>query len=89
MKKIATLFSLFFINAASAQQINNSNINIIGSYQNILITQSGIGHTVNITAIGNYIPILVNQSGNINRTFNLVIECYSNCANNPTIVNQY
>ena len=39
MKKIATLFSLFFINAASAQQINNSNINIIGSYQNILITQ--------------------------------------------------
>jgi hypothetical protein len=80
---------LFFTISANAQQINNATVNIIGNSQNVVVNQSGAGHTANLNLYGNDIPVSVSQSGNTPQSFSLTITCYSNCSSNPTVVNQY
>jgi len=87
MKSLLAL--LFLTISANAQQINNSTVNIIGNNQNVVINQSGVGHSVNLNLYGNDIPVSVTQSGLTPQSFNLSITCYSNCSNTPTVVNQY
>jgi hypothetical protein len=87
MKTLAALLLLTV--SANAQQINNSTVNIVGNNQNVIVNQSGVGHSVNLNLYGNDIPVSVNQSGSTPQSFNLSITCYSNCSNAPTVVNQY
>ena len=87
MKSLAAL--LFFTISANAQQVNNATVNIIGNNQNVIVNQSGAGHTANLNLYGNDIPVSVNQSGNTPQSFSLTVTCYSNCSSNPTVVNQY
>jgi hypothetical protein len=75
--------------SANAQQVNNATVNIIGNNQNVIVNQSGAGHTASLNLYGNDIPVSVNQSGNTPQSFSLTITCYSNCSSNPTVVNQY
>jgi hypothetical protein len=87
MKTLAALLLLTV--SANAQQVNNATVNIVGSNQNVIINQSGFGHSVNLNLYGNDIPVSVTQSGLTPQSFNLSITCYSNCSNAPTVVNQY
>ena len=87
MRILAAL--LFFTISANAQQINNATVNIIGNNQNVIVNQSGAGHTTNLNLYGNDIPVSVSQSGSTPQSFSLTITCYSNCSSNPTVVNQY
>jgi hypothetical protein len=89
-----TLIALLFISSpAFAQSVptthNNANVNIVGNNQNVIINQSGAGHSVNLNLYGNDIPVSVTQSGLTPQSFNLNITCYSNCSSAPTVVNQY
>ena len=87
MKTLAAL--LFLTISANAQQVNNATVNIVGNNQNVIVNQSGAGHSANLNLYGNDIPVNVTQSGNTPQSFNLSITCYSNCSSNPTVVNQY
>jgi hypothetical protein len=93
MRKLAaTLFLSIIVNFSghtNAQTVNNATVNIIGNSQNVIITQSGAGHSVNLSLSGDNIPVSVTQSGTNPQSFNLNITCYSNCSSNPTVVNQY
>ena len=90
MKKFILLaISLFFSNIAQAQTVNNATVNIIGNNQNVIVNQSGAGHSANLNLYGNDIPVSVSQSGNSPHSFSLTVTCYSNCSSNPTVVNQY
>lgn len=90
MKKYILLaISLFFANIAQAQQVNNATVNIIGNSQNVTINQSGAGHSANLSLNGDNIPVSVTQSGLTPQSFSLTVTCYTNCASNPTVVNQY
>jgi hypothetical protein len=85
-----TLITLLLLTTASyAQTINNATVNMTGNLQNVIVTQSGAGHSVNLNLIGNNIPVTVNQSGLTPQSFSLSVTCYSNCDSNPTVVNQY
>lgn len=87
MKTLAALLLLTV--SASAQQVNNATVNIIGNNQNVFVNQLGSGHSVNLSLNGNDIPVSVTQSGTSPNSFSLTITCYSNCSSNPTVVNQY
>jgi hypothetical protein len=87
MKTLAIL--LLLTAAASAQQTNNATVNIIGNNQNVIINQSGSGHTANLSLYGNDIPVSVTQSGPTSQSFSLSHTCYSNCSSSPIVVNQY
>ena len=87
MKTLAALLLLTV--SASAQQVNNATVNIIGNNQNVIVTQSGAGHSASISLYGNDIPVSVTQSGTTPQSFSLTHTCYSNCSSNPIVVNQY
>jgi len=87
MKTLIAL--LLFTSYSYAQTINNATVNMTGNMQNVIINQSGAGHSVNLNLIGNSIPVTVNQSGLTSQSFSLSVTCYSNCDSNPTVVNQY
>jgi len=87
MKTLAALLLLTV--SANAQQLNNATVNIVGNNQNVIVNQSGTGHSVNLNLYGNDIPVSITQSGLTPQSFNLSITCYSNCSNDPTVVNQY
>lgn len=85
-----TLFALLLMTtSALSQTVNNATVNIIGNNQNVIVNQSGAGHSANINLYGNDIPVSVSQSGTTPQSFSLTITCYSNCSSNPTVVNQY
>jgi ABC-type transport system involved in cytochrome bd biosynthesis fused ATPase/permease subunit len=88
-KQILLALALFFSSIAHAQTINNATVNITGNTQNVIITQTGAGHSTNLTLVGDNIPVSVTQSGSTPQSFNLSITCYTNCSSNPTVVNQY
>jgi hypothetical protein len=87
MKTLAALLLLTV--SANAQQVNNATVNIIGNNQNVIVNQSGVGHSANLNLYGNDIPVSVSQSGTTPQSFSLTITCYSNCSSNPTVVTQY
>ena len=87
MKTLTVLLLLTV--SASAQQVNNATVNIIGNNQNVIVTQSGAGHSASISLYGNDIPVSVTQSGTTPQSFSLTHTCYSNCSSNPIVVNQY
>ena len=99
MNKLAymLLLSVFvnFSGYANAQSVpsptqNMATVNITGSFQNIIINQSGTGyHTATVTTNGNDIPVTINQSGSTNKTINLNITCATACASSPYYVDQY
>lgn len=99
MKKLVhTLFLSFFViysGYANAQSVpsptqNMATVNITGSFQNIIINQSGTGyHTATVTTNGNDIPVTINQSGSTNKTINVNITCATACASSPYYVDQY
>jgi len=98
-KLVYTLFLSFFVvfsGRANAQTLtttstmNMATVNITGSFQNIIINQSGTGyHTATVTTNGNDIPVTINQSGSTNKTIDLNITCASACASSPYYVDQY
>jgi hypothetical protein len=88
MKLLSFLFCILTF-PVNAQTINSANINIIGNYQNVFINQSGNNHSVNLNLNGDNIPVAISQSGTTPKSFSLHITCYTACANNPTVVNQY
>lgn len=87
MRALAALLLLTV--SANAQQINNATVNIIGSNQNVSITQLNAGHSTNLQLAGDGINVSVTQSGNTPQSFSLSITCYSSCSPTPTIVNQH
>lgn len=87
MKTLAALLLLTV--SANAQQVNNATVNIIGNNQNVIVNQSGAGHSANLNLYGDSIPVSISQSGTTPQSFSLTITCYSNCSSNPTVVNQY
>ena len=87
MKVLAALLLLTV--SANAQQVNNATVNIIGSTQNVNITQSAVGHSANLQLAGDGISVSVTQSGNTPQSFSLSVSCYSSCPSSPYIVNQY
>lgn len=87
MKTLAAL--LLLTTSVAAQTVNNATVNIIGNNQNVIINQSGVGHSTSLSLYGNDIPVTVYQSGSVPRSFSLTVTCYSNCADTPTVVNQY
>ena len=74
---------------ALSQTVNNATVNIIGSLQNVSITQSGASHTANLNFIGDSINAIISQTGNTPQSFSLSVTCGNNCPNSPYIVNQY
>ncbi len=84
---------LFMTVSAFAQTVpttqNNATVNITGNNQNVIVNQSGAGHSTNLNLNGNDIPVTVNQSGLTPQTFTLTHSCSSACASNPIVVNQY
>ena len=85
-----TLIALMLmITPVMSQTVNNSTVSMIGANQNVIVNQSGVGHSVNLNLYGNDIPVSINQSGITPQSFNLSVTCYSNCSSNPTVVNQY
>jgi hypothetical protein len=75
--------------SANAQQVNNATVNIIGSTQNVSITQSSAGHSANLQLEGIGINVSVTQSGNSPQSFSLNVNCGNNCPTSPYVVNQY
>jgi hypothetical protein len=88
-KYILLAISLFFSNIAHAQTVNNATVNIQGANQNVLITQSGAGHTANVTLSGDNVSVSASQSGITPQSFSLTVTCGSSCPNSPYIINQY
>ena len=87
--QILLAISLFFSNIAHSQTVNNSTVNIIGSTQNVIITQSAAGHSANLQLDGNGISVSVTQSGNTPQSFSLSVSCGFSCPSSPYIINQY
>ena len=88
MKLLSFLFCMVRL-SASAQSINNATVNIIGNTQNVIITQSAIGHSANLQLVGDGISVSVNQFGNTPQSFSLSVICGSSCPTSPYMVNQY
>lgn len=85
-----TLFALLLMTTpALSQTVNNATVNIIGSTQNVSITQSGASHSATLNLNGDTLSVIVSQSGNIPQSFSLSVNCGSNCPNSPYIINQY
>jgi hypothetical protein len=87
LKTIAALLLLTI--SAEAQTVNNATVNIIGSTQNVIITQSAVGHSANLQLEGDSISVSVTQSGTTPQSFSLSVTCYSSCPTSPYVVNQY
>jgi hypothetical protein len=88
-KYILLAISLFFSNIAHAQTVNNATVNIQGANQNVLITQSGAGHTANLSLSGDSVSVIASQSGITPQSFSLSVTCGVSCPNSPYIINQY
>jgi hypothetical protein len=85
-----TLFALLLMTTpALSQTVNNATVNIIGSTQNVSITQSGASHSATLNLNGDTLSVIVSQSGNIPQSVSLSVNCGSNCPNSPYIINQY
>lgn len=85
-----TLLALILMTtSALSQTVNNATVNIIGSTQNVSISQSGASHSATLNLNGDTLSVIVSQSGNIPQSFSLSVTCGSNCPNSPYIVNQY
>jgi hypothetical protein len=87
LKTIAAILLLTV--SANAQTVNNATVNIIGSTQNVVITQSAVGHSANLQLEGDSISVSVTQSGTTPQSFSLSVTCYSSCPTSPYVVNQY
>ena len=87
MKALVALLLLTV--SANAQQVNNSTVNIIGSLQNVSITQSGANHSATLNFNGDNISAIISQSGTTPQSFSLSVTCGFNCPNSPYIVSQY
>jgi hypothetical protein len=87
--QILLAISLFFSNIAHSQTVNNATVNIIGSTQNVSITQLHAGHSANLQLDGNGISVSVMQSGNTPQSFSLSVSCGFSCPSSPYVVNQY
>jgi hypothetical protein len=72
-----------------SQTVNNATVNIIGSLQNVTITQSGANHSATLSFDGNGITAIINQSGPTPQSFSLSVTCSSYCPTSPYIINQY
>jgi hypothetical protein len=88
MRLLSFLFCIVST-TASAQSINNATVNIIGNTQNVIITQSAIGHAANLQLVGDGITVSVTQSGNTPQSFSFSVICGSSCPTSPYVVNQY
>lgn len=85
-----TLIALLLMTMpAIAQTVNNATVNIIGSLQNVSITQSGANHSATLNFTGDNISAIISQSGNTPQSFSLSVTCGLNCPNSPYIVSQY
>jgi hypothetical protein len=85
-----TLFALLLMTTpALSQTVNNATVNIIGSLQNVSITQSGANHSATLNFTGDNISAIISQSGNTPQSFSLSVTCGLTCPNSPYIVSQY
>jgi len=85
-----TLIALLLMTTpALSQTVNNATVNIIGSLQNVSITQSGANHSATLNFTGDNISAIISQSGNTPQSFSLSVTCGFTCPNSPYIVSQY
>ena len=85
-----TLIALLLMTTpALSQTVNNATVNIIGSLQNVSITQSGANHSATLSFTGDNISAIISQSGTTPQSFSLSVTCGLNCPNSPYMVNQY
>ena len=85
-----TLIALLLMTTpALSQTVNNATVNIIGSLQNVSITQSGANHSATLSFTGDNISAIISQSGTTPQSFSLSVTCGLNCPNSPYIVSQY
>ena len=85
-----TLIALLLMTTpALSQTVNNATVNIIGSLQNVSITQSGANHSATLNFTGDNISAIISQSGNTPQSFSLSVTCGLTCPNSPYIVSQY
>jgi len=85
-----TLLALLLMTTpALSQTVNNATVNIIGSLQNVSITQSGANHSATLNFTGDNISAIISQSGTTPQSFSLSVTCGLNCPNSPYIVSQY
>ena len=85
-----TLIALLLMTTpALSQTVNNATVNIIGSLQNVSITQSGANHGATLNFTGDNISAIISQSGTTPQSFSLSVTCGLNCPNSPYIVSQY
>ena len=85
-----TLLALLLMTTpALSQTVNNATVNIIGSLQNVSITQSGANHSATLNFNGDNISAIISQSGTTPQSFSLSVTCGLNCPNSPYIVSQY
>jgi len=85
-----TLIALLLMTTpALSQTVNNATVNIIGSLQNVSITQSGANHSATLNFTGDNISAIISQSGTTPQSFSLSVTCGLNCPNSPYIVSQY
>jgi hypothetical protein len=89
LKTITALLLLTISANAQTATVNNATVNIIGSTQNVIITQSAVGHSANLQLEGDNISVSVTQSGTTPQSFSLSVTCYSSCPTSPYVVNQY
>ena len=89
LKTITALLLLTISANAQTATVNNATVNIIGSTQNVIITQSAVGHSANLQLEGDSINVSVTQSGTTPQSFSLSVTCYSSCPTSPYVVNQY
>lgn len=89
LKTITALLLLTISASAQTATVNNATVNIIGSTQNVIITQSAVGHSANLQLEGDSISVSVTQSGTTPQSFSLSVTCYSSCPTSPYVVNQY
>jgi hypothetical protein len=87
MRKLFAL--LLMTSSAFGQTVNNATVNIQGYNQNVTIIQSGGNKSATLDLSGIGITAIINQSGPSPQSFNLSVNCGSNCPTTPFVVNQY
>jgi hypothetical protein len=84
------LIALLLISTSvHAQTVNNATVNMQGTNQNVIITQSGGSHSASVDLRGNGITFLGSQSGTSNQSYSIAIDCGSNCPTSPYTITQY
>ena len=80
---------LLMTTAAYSQTVNNATVNLQGANQNVSISQSNSGHSINLDLRGDNITFIGSQYGSMGQSYSITINCGTSCPTSPYIVTQY